>query len=70
MIKMKKNFYKCYSLELKSFLDANMVRWISKGVHPATYKTFYVYEKDDRLSELLHAWSNRPGQESKRKDSK
>ena len=52
-------YYKCYSIPLKRFLDVNMIEWISKGGNPVTNKVFYIYEMTPELSDLLTIWSER-----------
>lgn len=57
----KTEYFKLYSIPLHRFLRVNDVKPISKGVNPHTGKTFWVYVMDDRLAELLTAWTaNKP----------
>lgn len=57
----KTEYFKCYSINLHRFLRVNDIKPLSKGVNGETGKTFWVYEMNDRLAELLTAWTaNKP----------
>lgn len=57
----KTEYFKCFSVPLHRFLRVNGVKPLSKGVHEETQKTFWVYEMNDRLAELLTVWTaNKP----------
>ena len=50
-------YYKCFSFNLKRFLSANGVKYMSKGTHE-NGNTFYVYKVTEELSRLLTIWSD------------
>ena len=53
---MKKYFY-CYSWNLKEYLRNNGVESIVSGLHPATNKKYWVFEKENKkLDGLLTQW--------------
>lgn len=52
-----KQYYKCFSLNLKKFIDVHGIKPLSNGIHPVTKRTFYVYEMTDELSKILTRWS-------------
>lgn len=55
-------YFKCYSVNLHRFLRVNDMAPLSRGVNKVTGKTYWVYQVDGRLSELLTIWSdNKPG---------
>ena len=54
----KKEYYKCFSLNLKRFIAVHGIRHISKGIHPETNKVFFIYEMTPELSEILTTWTN------------
>lgn len=54
---MQKQFYKCFSYNLKRFIEVHGIRAISRGVHPKTNKTYFVYEINEELSRVLSTWS-------------
>lgn len=61
MNNVKREYYKCYSHNLKNFIAVHNIYPISSGVHPVTDKVFHVYEVTDELSKVLTAWTtNRP----------
>ena len=55
---MKKT-YECYSYYMMKYLLENKVVPIGVKVHRKTDKTFWQYEINDELSELLTAWTNK-----------
>lgn len=54
-----KKLYCCYSLNLRNYLTKNGVKYELCANNPNTNKTFWVYMKDEKLSELLNKWSTR-----------
>lgn len=58
MNKEKKEYFKCYSYNLKNFIAVHNIYPISSGIHPVTDKVFHVFEMTDELSEVLTAWTN------------
>lgn len=56
-MKNKVKYYKCFSPNLKRFIDVHGVRYLSKGTHHETGKTFFVYEMNNELSNILTAWT-------------
>ena len=55
---MDRLFY-CYSTHLKSYLIQNGLRYLHKGVHYKTKKSFYVFQGDEIFNSLLSKWRNR-----------
>lgn len=53
-----REYYKCYSFNLKRFIEAHGVYAVSQGVHPRTDKIYHIFILDDELSRILTAWSN------------
>lgn len=51
--------FPCYSLPLRDFLTSRGVRYELVGLHPETYKMFWVYIKDEKLNTLTSEWSKR-----------
>lgn len=52
-------FYYCYSYPQKKFLVDNGLRYIIKGIHPNSGKTYWVFDRNDiLLDELLTKWKN------------
>ena len=49
--------YTCYSPKLKQFLKDKECRYILVGLNPNTLKTFWVYERNEQLNNLLKEWS-------------
>lgn len=54
----RKNYYKCFSSNLKEFIGVHNINPISSGVHPQTKKTYHVYEMSEKLEQLLTTWSD------------
>lgn len=55
---MNKYFY-CYSWNLKEFLRSNKEAPIVSGIHPNTKKKYWVFERNENLSNLLSEWQLR-----------
>ncbi|HJF32213.1 MAG TPA: hypothetical protein K8V56_10645 [Sporosarcina psychrophila] len=55
---MRKGNYNCFSYKLKDFLHANEVVYIHHQVHSVTNKSFWVYERNILLDELLNQWAS------------
>ena len=55
---MNKYFY-CYSWNLKEFLRSNKESSIVSGIHPNTKKKYWVFERNENLSNLLSEWQLR-----------
>ena len=51
-------YFKCYSYNLKNFIEAHGIYPISSGVNPKTNKVFHLFTMTDELSRILHNWSN------------
>lgn len=54
---MQKQFYKCFSYNLKRFIEIHGIKALSSGVHPTTHKKYFVYEVDEELSRVLTIWT-------------
>ncbi len=53
----QKRIYCCYSLNLMTFLSTHGVRYEFMALNPNNQKKFWVYIMNDRLSDLLKAWT-------------
>ena len=49
-------YYYCYSYNQKKFLIDNGEYSIVKGIHPETQKRYWVFERNEKLDELLTKW--------------
>lgn len=57
----KIEYYRCFSVPMLRFIRAHGINPVSKGTHPSTEKTFWLFEMDDDLSRVLKTWSkNKP----------
>lgn len=57
----KGKFYKCYSIKLFHFLKDNGLWYVHKDYNHETKKNYWLFEKNERLQELLDKWKeNRP----------
>lgn len=56
---MQKEYYKCFSLNLKRFIEAHNIKEISQGVHPVTKRKYFIYELNQELSHVLTDWTLR-----------
>lgn len=52
-------FYCCYSVALRRFLFDNGLRYEFVALNPNSKKTFWVYERNEKLNRLLKEWSSR-----------
>lgn len=50
-------YYYCYSKPLHLFLGAFNIRYVSKAIHPTTYKLYWMYEKNENLDALIKEWN-------------
>ena len=48
--------YTCYSPHLKQYLINNDCKYILCGLNPSTKKTFWVFERNQKLNNLLENW--------------
>lgn len=55
---MKKFFY-CYSVNLKKYLMNNGLRYDVVAVNPNSNKTFWRFERNEVLDDLLTQWSKK-----------
>lgn len=53
-----KPYYYCYSHPQKDFLIKNGVFCIVKGIHPKTNKTYWVFQRSEKLNNLLTQWQS------------
>jgi hypothetical protein len=51
-------YYFCYSINLHREIKANKLSYITKGTNPSSNRDFWVYEKTDKLNQILTDWSN------------
>lgn len=51
-------YYKCYSHNLRNFIEAHGIYPISSGVNGRTNKVFHLFTMTDELSDILTNWSN------------
>ena len=51
------NYFKCYSLNLKRFMSANGVKFLSSGWNDETHRLFFIYLRDERFNELLACYN-------------
>ena len=50
------NRFYCYNPKLRKFLDQNGTRWVDKGIHYKTNRTYWVFERSARLGGLLERY--------------
>lgn len=55
----KTTLFPCYSIPLRDFLASHGIRYELVGLHPETYKMFWVYIKNEKLNTLMLEWSKR-----------
>lgn len=53
-----KYFY-CYSYPLKSFIMDSGEKYVIKGIHKNSQKTFWVFERNENVERLLAEWTAR-----------
>ena len=58
---MNNKYYYCYSYPQKRFLMDNGEYVIVKGINPNSKKRYWVFEKNDKLDNLLTEWQTRKG---------
>ena len=54
---MEVELYCCYSLNQRSFLHENGLRYKLAALNPNSKNLFWVYVKDEKLNKLLDEWS-------------
>lgn len=59
MNRRKEEFYKCYSYNLKNFINAHGVYSVSSGVNPKTNNVYHIFMLNDELSKILTAWTRK-----------
>ena len=52
-------YYYCYSYPQKRFIMDNGEKYVLKGEHINTKKTYWVFERNEKLDELLNEWKMR-----------
>jgi hypothetical protein len=55
-MQQQNKYFHCYSINLFRKIKASGLKYISKGVNPNTNKTFWVFEKDEKLKKILSQW--------------
>ena len=58
-------YFKCYSYNLKNFIEAHGIYPISSGVNGRTNKVFHLFVMTNELSHILTNWSNNKHKTSK-----
>jgi len=51
-------FYRCFSGKLKKYLSEKDINYIIRAKDYYTEKTFWLYERNDKLSTILTEWTN------------
>ena len=49
-------FYYCYSVKLREFLKEAGCNYLMCAIHPNTKNMFWLYIRDDKLTNLLNEW--------------
>lgn len=49
-------YFFCYSINLFRFIRDRGICYISKGINPSTNKTFWLFERNEDLNNLLAQW--------------
>lgn len=55
------SLYCCYSINLRSFLTENNVKYEICALNPNNNQMFWVYIRNEKLDELLTKWSSTRG---------
>lgn len=50
--------FTCYNLKQKNFFEKKGEHNLIYGLHPKTYKQFWVYERNEHLNKLLKEWDD------------
>lgn len=48
--------FTCYDINQKRFFEKNGEKNLIHGLHPKTYKSFWVYERTEKLNTLIKEW--------------
>lgn len=56
---MDNKYYYCYSYPQKKYLMDNGEYVIVKGINPNSQKRYWVFERSDKLNNLLTEWKTR-----------
>lgn len=51
--------FTCYDINQKNFFEKNGEHNLIYGLHPKTYKQFWVYERNEHFNKLLNEWTNK-----------
>lgn len=51
------SYYYCYSYPLKKYLVESGEHFIVAGLHETTLKKFWVFQRNEKLDELLEQWT-------------
>lgn len=51
-------YFFCYSINLYRQLKNNNLYYITQGTNPSSNRDFWVFEKSDKLKQILTKWSN------------
>ena len=55
----KKKYYRCFSRNLKEFLEDNGEEVRVKGINPDDGRTFWLFERKNGLDRVLTLWSSK-----------
>ena len=55
----KSKLFPCYSVPFRNFLTSKGVRYELVGLHPETYKMFWIYVKNKELDKYASEWSQK-----------
>ena len=50
-------YFFCYSINLYREIKDNNIYYITKGINPSSNRSFWVFEKTDKLKQILTSWT-------------
>jgi hypothetical protein len=53
---LQNKYFYCYSINLYRAIRQNNIPYVMKGIHPKTNKTYWVFERNQLLSDVLKNW--------------
>lgn len=60
-----KRYYFCYDATCKNFLMSQGLKYITKALHPETFKTFWLWEQTPEFNESMKTWERIKNQSNK-----
>ena len=54
----KQKIYRCFSRNLKEFLEDNGEEIVVKAINPDDNRTMWIFNRNNNLDKLLTKWSN------------